>query len=41
MNAEIQYIYTWNNVRSGKNRVYIKIWNERDYTFCGNSNRIL
>ena len=30
--AEIQHPYTRNNIRSGKNRVYIKAWNERDYT---------
>ena len=30
--AEIQHPYTRNNIRSGKNRVYIKTWNERDYT---------
>ena len=30
--AEIQYPYTWNDTRSGKNRAYIKTWNERGYT---------
>ena len=30
--AEIQYPYTWNNIRSGKNKAYIKAWTERDYT---------
>ena len=28
--TEIQYPYTWNNIRSGKNRAYIKTWNQRD-----------
>ena len=27
--AEIQYPYTWNNNKSGKNKAYIKAWNER------------
>ena len=30
--AEIQYLYTWNNIRSGKNKAYIKAWSERDHT---------
>ena len=30
--AEIQYAYTWNNIISGRNRAYIKTWNESDYT---------
>ena len=30
--VEIQYPYTWNNIRSGKDRAYIKTWNKRDYT---------
>ena len=30
--AEIQYPYTWNNVRSGENKADIKAWSERDYT---------
>ena len=30
--AEIQYPYTWNNIREGYNKIYIKTWNEHDYT---------
>ena len=33
--AEIQYQYTWNNIKSGKNKAYIKAWSERDHTFLG------
>ena len=28
--AEIQYPYTWNNIREGYNKIYIKTWNEHD-----------
>ena len=30
--AEIQYPYTWNNVTEGNNYVYVKVWNEDEYT---------
>ena len=30
--TEIPYPYTWNSIRSGKNKAYIKAWEERDYT---------
>ena len=30
--TEIQYPYTWDNVRSGKNKAYIEASNKRDHT---------
>ena len=30
--GEIEFSYTWNNIKSGKNRAYVKSGNERDYT---------
>ncbi len=30
--AEIQYPYTWNNVNRGQNKIYVKTWNESEYT---------
>ena len=30
--TEIPYPYTWNSIRSGENKAYIKAWEERDYT---------